>query len=703
MLRSDVMRDDEKHERDGSDAFDARLSRRTFVRAAGAAGGLAALGALTPAYARSMGRVGRVGQRLPKGGAAAGPTDLVIDRAAIRVGARRATATAINGTVPGPLLRFREGEEAVIRVTNRLREDTSVHWHGLIVPNRMDGVPGVVYPGIRPGETFTYQFPLRQYGTYWYHSHSGLQEQVGHYAPLIVDPAEPEPFAYDRDYVVMFSDWSFEDPYKVLDHIKKKSDYYNYQRRTVGDFISDVEHQGWRATIADRRMWAKMRMSPTDISDITGVTYTYLVNGLPPASNWTGLFTPGERVRLRFINAGAGTYFDVRLPGLEMTVVAVSGQHVQPVVTDEIRVGIAETYDVIVQPRDDRAYTIFAESMDRSGYARGTLATRDGLSADIPRLRHRPTLTMNDMGMSMGGMSGMGGMKMGGAGASGSDTKGTAMPGMDMGTPKAATADSITTSGAMPGMPGMAMPDTPKPSASRATKPDMAGMDMSAQAAKPTTAVAAMPGMAAAPTPTPRSANGMRAPGTIPDPVTHGPDTHGSANSAAPMTTQSRINEPGPGLGEDGWRVLVYGDLRSLKPNPDFGAPEREIELHLTGNMERYMWGFDGVKFSDVKEPIRIALGERFRLTFVNDTMMPHPMHLHGMWMELENGHGAEIPRVHTVNVKPGERLSLLATPDTPGPWALHCHVMLHMAMGMFRVVEVSAAPAPKVTAEASR
>lgn len=597
------------------------VSRRSFLAAAGALGMLAGIERLTPAYAHPLSRaVGREWMR----GAAVGNeavSELLIRATPLEIGSRRATPTTINDTLPGPLLRLREGEDYTIRVTNLLDEDTSIHWHGLIVPNGMDGVPGVTFPGIRPHETFTYRLPIRQYGTYWYHSHSGLQEQTGVYGPIIIDPAEPDPVAYDREYVVMLSDWTFEDPYELLDHLKKQAAYYQYQRQTVPDFFGDARRRGLLATIKDRLMWAKMRMTPTDISDITGATYTYLLNGLPPESNWTGLFRAGERVRLRFINAGAGTYFDVRIPGLEMTVVAVSGQYVKPVVTDEFRMEIAQTFDAIVRPAEAHAYTIFAESMDRSGYARGTLAPRAGMEAPIPRRRPRPLLLMGDMGMAMRDMTGMD------------------MPGMDT--------DSTG-------------------------EHDMNGMEH---------------GAAAAPT----APNGLRAPGTLPPPTEHGPDSHGPGNAAIPEVTRSRLADPGNGIGDDGWRVLVYTELRALDPRPDaLRAPEREIEFHLTGNMERYMWSIDGVKFSDVKEPSRMTLGERVRITIVNDTMMPHPMHLHGMWMELENGTGGEIPRVHTINVKPAERVSVLVTPKDPGPWAFHCHVLYHMEMGMFRVIEVS-------------
>ncbi|WP_411279558.1 copper resistance system multicopper oxidase [Gemmatimonas sp.] len=653
--------DDEASPSDHVDLALPSVSRRRFLHAAGALGAMAGLPRIgagdtmpaMPDFLRS-----RTNTPSP---AVAGRVDLRIEKTPFGVAGRRGIATSINGTVPGPLLRFREGETATIHVTNRLKEDTSIHWHGLLVPNAMDGVPGINFPGIRPGQTFVYEFPLRQYGTYWYHSHSGFQEQLGHFGPLIIDPVEPEPFQYDREYVVMLSDWTFEDPLKILDNLKKNSTYYNYQRRTVGDFFRDVERAGVRATIADRLAWGKMRMSPIDIADVTGSTYTYLLNGLPAAENWTGLFRPGERVRLRFINAGAGSYFDVRIPGLEMTLVQASGQHVQPVAIDEFRIEIAQTYDVIVQPTEDRAYTIFAESMDRSGYTRGTLAPRAGMSAPIPARRPRPTLTMLDMGMTMG-MGGHGGM---------------AMPGMDTGDPSKQVAPVAA----------------PVP-----TGHDMAGHDT----APSVMASAVAPGTFAG-----RLRDGtvirttdLRSPGTIPEPVMHSGDTHGAASAGTAMETRSRLHEPGAGLGEDGWRVLVYTDLKRLTPAPMFGPPAREVELHLTGNMERYMWSINGIKFSDVTDPIRLKHGERIRLTIVNDSMMAHPMHLHGVFMELENGHGAECPLIHTINVKPAERVSLLVTPVDPGPWAFHCHVLFHMDLGMFRVFHVSEPDGPLTTGE---
>lgn len=543
--------------------------------------------------------------------------NLAIRKQSITISGHEATAVTVNGTMPGPLLRFREGRTAVIRVTNHLAEDTSIHWHGIILPPNMDGVPGVSFNGIKPGETFTYRFPLVQNGTYWYHSHSGLQEQLGLFGPLIIDPAEEEPVPYDREYIVMLSDWTFDDPHKILANLKKVAGFYNFQKRTVQDLFRDAIRNGWKATLADRIEWGRMRMDPTDIADVTGYAYTYLLNGLPPAANWTGLFKPGERVRLRFINAGAGTYFDVRIPGLEMTVIQADGQNVQPVTVDELRIAIAETYDVIVAPREEQAYTIFAETMDRSGFASGTLAPRPGMSAPLPQRRPRPILTMADMGM--GADHGMGEM--------GSSDQGHATMG-----------DAASSHGDMPGMSGT----------------DQGG----------------------------HGAGRDR-------PVMHGPDHHGPGNSMVAMMSRRRTHERGLGLEDAPWRVLVYGDLRSLHLLPDQRPPQREIELHLTGNMERYMWSFDGKKFSEASEPIRFILGERLRLTLVNDTMMEHPIHLHGMWMELDNGAGPQRPRKHTVSVKPAERLSVDITADAPGDWAFHCHILNHMMTGMFRVVSV--------------
>ena len=594
-----------------------------------------------PAFAYADARSGAAlsTATVQNGGAAERIVDLVIDALDLPIDGRTAHAIAVNGTVPGPIVRFREGETAVLRVTNRLEEISSIHWHGILLPPGMDGVPGVSFAGIRPGETFTYRFPVRQSGTYWAHSHSGGQELLGVYFPFIIDPIEPEPFAYDREYVVMLSDWSFERPEAIIAKLKKQAGYYNFQKRTVADFARDVRENGWSATIANRLAWSGMRMDPTDFADVTGYTYTYLLNGSSPDANWTGLFTPGEKIRLRFIDAGAMTLFDLRIPGLPMTVVQADGQNVQPVEIDEFRLGPGETLDVIVTP-EDRAYTVFAEAMDRSGYTRGTLTPRAGLTAEVPSRRPRPLRTMADMGME--------GHE---AGAHAPDVAAVDITGHEGHNLKALEQES-------------------------------AAAEQTREAAHD----AATHGAAAAAT----AMLGPSLPGS--PPVPHGPDTHGPANSSIAMMARSRLDDPGSGFDRTLSRVLVYGDLRSVTPQPDQREPGREVELHITGNMERYMWSFDGKKYSEARTPIAFRHGERLRLVLVNDTMMEHPIHLHGMWMEIENGAGAYQPRKHTVTVKPAERLTVAITADAPGQWAMHCHLLLHMEMGMFRVVEVSPA-----------
>lgn len=550
-----------------------------------------------------------------------GPADLVVERLPVSIEGRSSEAVTLNGSVPGPTLRYREGETATIRVQNRLDVDTSVHWHGLILPPNMDGVPGVSFRGIAPGETFTYHFPIRQSGTYWYHSHSGFQEQLGMFGAFIIEPAAVDPIEYDIEHVILLSDWTFEDPMRILARLKKNAGYYNFQKPTIAA-------DGLGTILQNRLSWGAMRMDPTDISDVTGATYTYLVNGVGPESNWTGLFKPGQTVRLRIINAAAASYFDLRIPGLAMTVVQADGQNVEPVTVDELRISIAETYDVLVTPDEDRAYTVFAEAMDRSGFARGTLAPSAGMSAEVPTRRKRPLLTMQDMGMSMAG---------------------TAM-------------------GEMPSMKNESDHDMQR------TPGHDAKLDMSAVPEMGTKAESKeIPVWA-------RS-------------LPHGPDTHGPGNTMIPKFTKGRLNEPGIGLDNEEHRVLVYTDLRRLVPGDDQREPDREIEMHLTGNMERYIWGFDGKKFSETQEPLTFRYGERLRLTFVNDTMMNHPIHLHGMWMELVNGAGKHKPRKHTVNVKPAERLSVDISVDAPGRWAMHCHILYHMDTGMFRVVEVTESP----------
>ena len=595
------------------------LSRRKFVKSAAAAGVFASFGGILPAYARTRPQEYLSGRTI----------DLAIGEQEINVGGRRYSALAINGTVPGPLLRLREGQDVTIRVTNQLaKEYTSIHWHGILLPFRMDGVPGVSFDGIQPGETFTYRYPVRQYGTYWYHSHSATQEQIGVFGPMVIDPAERDPVRYDREYVVVLSDWLKNiSPETILAKLKKQANYSNYQRRTVGDFIADAAKDGLGAAVADRMMWGKMLMDPTDILDITAQHYTYLMNGLAPESNWTAIFRPGERVRLRFINAAAVTFFDVRIPGLRMTVVQADGQNVKPVTVDEFRIGVAETYDVVVEPAGGNAYTIFAETMDRSGFARGTLAPREGMVAEIPERRQRPLRTMADMGMAMSGD--MGGMQNGSGGAS--------MPGMNMDSP----GDG-----------------------------EMSGMNYGASA----------------------DAGGMNSMSGG-ETYMHGPDKHGPGNQAVAMAPKSRLGDPGVGLENMPWRVLLYTDLQSLEPGYDRRPPEREIELHATGNMERYMWSFDGKTYAEAPEPIQFYYGERLRFTWVNDTMMEHPLHLHGMWMELENGRGIYKPRKHTIVLKAGERLSSVITVDAPGLWAFHCHILYHMEVGMFRLVSVTPKP----------
>ncbi|HSF67497.1 MAG TPA: copper resistance system multicopper oxidase [Nitrospiraceae bacterium] len=572
--------------------------------------------------------------------------DLTISEQSVRLDEGTGRAVTINGAIPGPVIRLKEGQQATLRVTNHLKDSTSIHWHGILLPPEMDGVPGVSFAGIEPGATFTYRFPVKQSGTYWFHSHSGSQELLGMYAPMIIDPIEPEPFSYERDYVVMLSDWSFESPDTLFSNLKKRAGYYNFQKRAAGEFFTDVRRMGFWPAVQNYLMWDQMRMDPTDFADVTGYTFTYLMNGLPPTGNWTGLFRPGERVRLRFINAASMTIYDVRIPGLKMTVVQADGQNIQPVVVEEFRVGVAETYDVIVEPVEDRAYTIFAETMDRSGYARGTLATRTGMAAAIPQRRPRPLRTMEDMGMPMEhkGMEGHG------------HDSGRAMPGSDP-------------SGSMP---------SARPSDDVPTMEHMHhGSDTQS-----------VQGLHQTPRTHEDDSRRSEIPGA--EPVKHGPDDHGPGNQTVAEYSKNRSGEPGRGLEHSERRILLYTDLKSLEPYPDQRKPEREIELHLTGHMERFMWSFDGKKYSDAPEPIHFHYGERVRLTFVNDTMMEHPIHLHGMWMHLENGTGEYLPRKHVVIVKPAERLSVAVTADAPGAWAFHCHLLFHMEAGMFRVVEVS-------------
>ena len=529
--------------------------------------------------------------------------DLAIGRSPVNFTGKTVPAYTVNGSLPGPILRFREGDDVRIRVRNTLAETSSIHWHGLLLPANMDGVPGMSFDGIAPGGEYLYQFKARQSGTYWYHSHSSLQEQAGLLGPIIIDPLGPDPLACDRDYVVLLSDWTDLDPMHLFARMKKRSDYDNLHQPTVGDFLRDARAHGWRATLEDRMAWGRMRMNPSDLADVSGRTYTFLSNGHTAAQNWTALFAPGERVRLRFINGAAMSFFDVRIPGLKLTVVAADGQPIQPVEIDEFRIAPAETYDVVVQPGDAAAYTVFAQAMDRSGYTRITLAPHLGMQAAIPPLDARPLLTMADMGH--GEMAGH------------------------------AMAD------------GMNM--------------DMAGMDMS--------------GMDHG-----GHGSGMQA---HPASETGNPDV-----DMQTMSPTARLDDPGIGLRDNGRRVLRYADLRSLHAPADDRMPSRDIELHLTGNMERFTWGFDGIRFADA-EPIRLTYGERVRLVLVNDTMMEHPIHLHGMWSDVEDEHGQFLVRKHTVAMPPGSRRSVRVTADALGRWAFHCHMLLHMEAGMMREVRV--------------
>ncbi|MDO9329923.1 MAG: copper resistance system multicopper oxidase [Pseudomonas sp.] len=562
----------------------SNTTRRTFVKGLAAGGLLGGLGLWrTPVWA-----ITSPGEPQVLTGT---DFDLSIGETPVNITGNPRTAMAINGGIPGPLLRWREGDTVTLRVRNKLKVDTSIHWHGILLPANMDGVPGLSFHGIEPGGLYVYQFTVRQNGTYWYHSHSGFQEQSGVYGPLVIDAKEPEPFQYDRDYVVMLTDWTDEDAVGLMKTLKKQSDYYNYNKRTVGDFIHDVSEKGWGATVADRTMWAEMKMNPTDIADVSGATYTYLMNGQAPDMNWTGVFRPGEKLRLRFINGSAMSYFDVRIPGLKMTVVAADGLHIKPVSVDEFRIAVAETFDVIVEPTE-AAYTLFAQSMDRTGFARGTLATKPGLLAPIPALDPRPLVTMDDMGMG----------------------------GMD-----------------------------------HSSMGDMAGMDHSSMA-------------------------GMQ---SHPETEKDNPLVDMQA-----MSTSPKLDDPGLGLRNNGRRVLTYSDLRSTFEDPDGREPGRTIELHLTGHMEKFAWSFNGVKFADA-EPLRLKYGERVRIVLVNDTMMTHPIHLHGMWSDLEDENGEFMVRKHTIDMPPGSRRSYRVTADALGRWAYHCHLLYHMEMGMFREVRV--------------
>ncbi len=566
------------------------MKRRTFVKGAAAV----SLAAVTAS--------GREAKTLPKQAGTANILEgreffLDIDYAPVNFTGKRAVATAINGQIPGPTLVWQEGETVTIHVTNHLKKSSSIHWHGIILPAPMDGVPGISYEGIAPGETFTYRFKVRQHGTFWYHSHSGYQEQTGMYGAIVIKPKRKEPFAYDRDYTIVLSDWSDEKPTSIYRKLKLSSDYYNYNRRTVGDFFSEVGKKGFTKAFSDREMWNTMRMSDRDLSDVTGYTYTYLMHGNTPATQFKALFKKGQKIRLRFINGAAMSIFDVRIPGLKMTVVAADGNHIKPVTVDEFRIGVAETYDVIVEPKSQRAYAIFAQSIERSGYALGSLTPSADKLARAPKMDKPQPLTMADMGMDMAKVGSQKGMKM-----------------------------------------------PMKPYRWKA---------MEAQKY----------------------------------PVTPLPMATGPQNTMKAMSPKYRLEDPGVGLRNNGRRVLTYADLKNRYSTRHAKKPDREIILHLTGNMERYMWSINGIKYADAK-PLLFHYGERLRITFINDTMMNHPMHLHGMWSDLESGDDNHLVRKHTVLVQPGSKISYRVTVDAKGAWAYHCHLLYHMA-GMFRKVVV--------------
>ncbi len=598
---------------------------------------------VSPGYAQSSGRQ-------PQGVLSGTDFDLRIGSIPINITGADRTAFAINGSVPAPLLRWHEGDTVTLRVSNSLREDASIHWHGILLPANMDGVPGLSFHGIRPGETYTYRFNVRQGGTYWYHSHSGFQEQVGVYGPLVIQPREPEAFKYDREHVVLLSDWTDENPQRVFATLKKQSDYYNFHKRTAGDFFRDVRERGLGPTLDDRWMWGNMRMNPTDLADVSGATYTYLMNGVAPAGNWTGLFKAGEKVRLRFINGSAMSYFDVRIPGLKMTVLAADGQYVHPVTVDEFRSATAETFDVIVEPTGQDAFTIFAQAMDRTGFASGTLAVKEGLRAQVPEPDPRALLTMDDMGH--GGM-------------------GHDMSTMSDSKPSPTAADPHA--------------DHQMPAAPAATPDPHAGHTMPAKPQEPADPHAGH-NMPQPPPADPHAGHNMAG---MTEMQSHPASEDG--NPLVDMQTMSptpRLDDPGIGLRNNGRKVLTYADLKSTFDDPDGREPGRTIELHLTGHMEKFAWSFDGIKFSGA-EPIRLTYGERLRIVLVNDTMMTHPIHLHGMWSDLEDEQGQFHVRKHTIDMPPGTKRSYRVRADALGRWAYHCHLLFHMESGMFREVRV--------------
>ncbi|UXA54556.1 copper resistance system multicopper oxidase [Xanthomonas prunicola] len=583
------------------------LSRRRFVQGL-ALGGVAAAGGL-------WGRDARAATPASTPVLRGSSQSLQIGRMPVNFTGRARPAITVNQSLPAPTLRWREGDTVSVRVRNALTDQpTSVHWHGLLLPANMDGVPGMSFDGIAPGQEYHYRFALRQSGTYWYHSHSMFQEQAGLYGAIVIDPLTPPPYRHDREHVVLLSDWTDLDPAALFRRLKQMPSHDNYAQRTIGDFLRDAREDGLRATLADRGMWGRMRMTPTDLSDVNANTYTYLLNGVAPAGNWTGLFKPGEKVLLRFINGSSMTYFDIRIPGVRMTVVAADGQYVHPVSVDELRIAAAETFDVIVEPLGQDAFTLFAQDMGRTGFACGTLAVQHGLQAPIPALDPRAILTMQDMGHG-----------------------------------EHATHGSATAQSDLHTAHTMAMP-----------MPEMQSHGHASDEAKRKTLHH------------PASEDGN-------------PLIDMRSNATAP-----RLDDPGVGLRDNGRRVLCYADLHSVFDDPDGREPGRDIELHLTGHMEKFSWSFDGIAFASA-DPLRLHYGERLRIVLVNDTMMQHPIHLHGMWSDLEDADGNFQVRKHTIDMPPGTRRTYRVRADALGRWAYHCHLLYHMEAGMMREVRVEA------------
>ncbi len=559
---------------------------------------------------------------------------LTIDYKKVNFTGEEIIATAINDQIPAPTLVWQEGERVTIHVTNNLKVSSSIHWHGIILPPDMDGVPDISFDGIPAGETFTYSFDVTQHGTYWYHSHSGYQEQTGMYGAIVIKPKKKEPFSVDRDYVVMLSDWSDENPKSIYKKLKQSSDYYNFSQRTVGDFFSEVKEKGFTKAFGDRKMWNEMRMSDRDISDVSGYTYTYLMNGQNPSTQFKALFKKGEKIRLRFVNGSAMTFFDVRIPDLKMSVVATDGNYIQPVSVDEFRIGVAETYDVIVEPQTDRAYALFAQAIDRSGYAMGSLTTDSSILAIAPSLDPISKLTMADMGMTTDSSI---------LAIAPSLDPISKLTMADMGMAMKMKKDS---KGAMKCGGGMDM-----------SKPSMKKMKFSKMESQKY-------------------------------PITKLPMKRGLHTTMMAMSPKYRLDDPGVGLRNNGRKVLTYADLKNLYDTSEDKKPDREIILRLTGNMERYMWSINGIKYADSK-PLEFHYGERLRITFINDTMMNHPMHLHGMWSDLESGDDNHLVKKHTIVVQPGSKISYRVSVDAKGSWAYHCHLLYHMS-GMFRKVVVA-------------